>query len=171
MRLASRFLSPVVVGCLIALSAASASAATRGRSLYSTKKYDMTNGSRGTRLTRAANGGGSYMMNKVSGLSTALGYKGAIKGKNVKVTLVGTTGTAIKGMLEHTYRVETLKKGSDGMALASTHIVVADYDAVGPKGGQMRQAAFIRRTNPQVDLHPELKIDPTPRRRSRPQQP
>ena len=170
MRLASRFLSPVVVGCLIALSAASASAATRGRSLYSTKKYDMTNGSRGTRLTRAANGGGSYMMNKVSGLSTALGYKGAIKGKNVKVTQVGSAAT-INGTIEYTYRVETLKKGSDGMALASTHIVVADYDAAGPSGGRMRQAAFIRRTNPQVDLHPELKIDPTPRRRSRPQQP
>jgi hypothetical protein len=175
MRTVSRFLSPVLIGSLIALSAATASAVPRGGKLFSTKKYDMKNGSSSTRISRAAHGGAARFMNNV-GVASLIGLKGAegkepvVRSRNLKATLVGTTGTAIKGMLEYTYRVETRRKAADGAPLASTHITVADYDAVGPSGGRMRQAAFIvRPRNADVTLHPS--IAPQKRRGGGPREP
>ena len=175
MRTVSRFLSPVVIGCLIALSATSASAATRGRTWLSKKPYDMTTGSSKTRISRAAHGGAAMFMNR-AGVAPLIGIKGkdgkepVVRSRNLEATLVGKSGTAIKGMVEYTFRVETRRKAADGTALASTHITVVDADAVGPSGGRMRQARFVRRPrNADVTLHPS--IAPVKRRGSGPREP
>ncbi len=150
MRTAIRLISPVVLGLLLSFSALSHDAAlaaprtkgkTTGKSNLSEKRYS---GAR--RLSRAANGGGAFLMNKDQGLVSALGGK-PITSRRVKVTKLGVTKSATS--TNHTYKVETIKK-IGGVAAASTQVTVADFAVKGPRGGNAREARFFQRKNPRL---------------------
>ena len=149
MRTAIRLVSPVVLGLLLAFSALSHDAAlaapkvkkASGKSNLSEKRYS---GAR--RLSRAANGGGAFLMNKDQGLVSALGGK-PITSRRVKVTKLGVTKSATS--TNHRYKVETIKK-INGRPAASTEVVVADFAVKGPKGGNAREARFFQRKDPRL---------------------
>ena len=149
MRTAIRLVSPVVLGLLLAFSALSHDAAfaaprvkkATGKSNLSEKRYS---GAR--RLSRAANGGGAFLMNKDQGLVSALGGK-PITSRRVKVTKLAVTKSATS--TNHRYKVETIKK-INGRPAASTEVVVADFAVKGPKGGNAREARFFQRKNPRL---------------------
>ena len=149
MRTAIRLVSPVVLGLLLAFSALSHDAAlaapkvkkASGKSNLSEKRYS---GAR--RLSRAANGGGAFLMNKDQGLVSALGGK-PITSRRVKVTKLGVTTSATS--TNHRYKVETIKK-IKGRPAASTEVVVADFAVKGPKGGNAREARFFQRKDPRL---------------------
>jgi hypothetical protein len=149
MRTAIRLVSPVVLGLLLSFSALSHDAAlaapkvkkTSGKSNLSEKRYS---GAR--RLSRAANGGGAFLMNKDQGLVSALGGK-PITSRRVKVTKLGVTKSATS--TNHRYKVETIKK-INGRPAASTEVVVADFAVKGPKGGNAREARFFQRKDPRL---------------------
>ena len=154
MRTATRLVFPVVLGLLLAFSAASqddAAAATRGKnagkSNLSQKRYT---GKR--RMSKAANGAGSSFMNKDQGLVDALGGK-PITNRRVKVTELGTSRSATSTNTR--YRVETIKKVG-GVAAASTEVSVADFAVKGAKGGRAREARFFQRKNPRLTKSPAL---------------
>ena len=150
MRTAIRFISPVVLGVLLALSAVSndaAVAAPRTKAPAAKKSnLSKTRYSGARRLSRAANGAGSSFMNKDQALVDALGGK-PITNRRVKVTKLGVTKSATS--TNHRYKVETIKK-IGGVAAASTEVVVADFAVKGPKGGQAREARFFQRKNPRL---------------------
>lgn len=143
MRTVTRLLSPVVLGLLVALAGAADAApkAKSGKSNLSEKRYT---GAR--RLSKAANGGGAFLMNKDQGLVSALGGK-PITSRRVKVTKLGVTRSATS--TNHRYKVETIKK-IGGQAAASTEVVVADFAVKGPRGGRAREARFFQRKNPRL---------------------
>lgn len=154
MRTATRLVFPVVLGLLLAFSAASqgdAAAASRGKnagkSNLSQKRYT---GAR--RMSKAANGAGSSFMNKDQGLVDALGGK-PITNRRVKVTKLGTSQSATSTNTR--YKVETIKKVG-GVAAASTEVTVADFAVKGPKGGRAREARFFQRKNPRLSKSPAL---------------
>jgi hypothetical protein len=149
MRTAIRLVSPAVLGLLLALSAVSNDAVAAPRAKAPTSKKSNLSQKRYTgarRLSKAANGAGSFLMNKDQGLVDALGGK-PITSRRVKVTKLGTTQSATS--TNHRYKVETIKK-IGGVAAASTEVVVADFAVKGPKGGRAREARFFQRKNPRL---------------------
>ena len=148
MRIISRLATPIALALLVAFGAASqADAAPRGKvkatgkSNLSEKRYT---GAR--RLSKAANGGGAFLMNKDQGLVSALGGK-PITSRRVKVTKLGVAKSATS--TNHTYKVETIKK-INGSPAASTQVTVADFAVKGPYGGNAREARFFQRKNPRL---------------------
>jgi hypothetical protein len=151
MRIISRLATPIALALLVAFGAASqADAAPRGKAKTGKSNLSEKRYSGARRLSKAANGGGAFLMNKDQGLVDALGGK-PITSRRVKVTKVGVSQSATS--TNHRYKVETIKK-INGRAAASTEVTVADFAVKGPKGGQAREARFFQRKNPRLTKAP-----------------